>query len=158
MRIHPHGGRDAATAVEAAFILPVTFFLLFGLVIGAMGVFRYEEVAALARQATRYASTHGHQYRKDAGLPVGTSADWQADIYKNAISPNLVSLDPSLLSYSGDPANSGKFWPDVINQPGKPDNWPGSQVTVTVSYKWFPELYIVGPLNLTSTSSMPITN
>jgi Flp pilus assembly protein TadG len=151
MRIHSRCGRDATTAVECAFILPITFFLLFGLVIGAMGVFRYEEVAALARQATRYASTHGHQYRKDAGLPVGTSADWQSDVYNNAISPNRVSLDPSLLSYQ-------VSWPDVINQPGKPDNWPGSQVTVTVSYKWVPELYLVGPLKLTSTSSTPITN
>jgi Flp pilus assembly protein TadG len=151
MRIHSRCGRDATTAVECAFILPITFVLLFGLVIGAMGVFRYEEVAALARQATRYASTHGHQYRKDAGLPVGTSADWQSDVYNNAISPNRVSLDPSLLSYQ-------VSWPDVINQPGKPDNWPGSQVTVTVSYKWVPELYLVGPLKLTSTSSTPITN
>jgi hypothetical protein len=31
-------------------------------------------------------------------------------------------------------------------------------VTVTVSYQWFPEIYLVGPFNLTSTSSMPITN
>ena len=151
MQIHPRGGRDATTAVECALILPVTFFLLFGLVIGAMGVFRYEEVAALARQATRYASTHGHQYRKDAGLAVGDSTAWKTDIYNNAISPNLVSLDPAKLTYQ-------VSWPDVINQPGKPDNWPGSQVTVTVSYQWFPELYLVGPLNLTSTSSAPITN
>jgi Flp pilus assembly protein TadG len=151
MQIHPRGGREGTTAVECAFILPVTFFLLFGLVIGAMGVFRYQEVAALARQATRYASTHGHQYRKDAGLPVGASTDWSADVYANDISPNLVSLDPTLLTYQ-------VSWPDVVNQPGKPDNWPGSQVTVTVSYKWVPELYLVGPLKLTSTSSTPITN
>lgn len=151
MRIHPRGGRGATTAVECAVILPATFFLLFGLVVGALGVFRYQEVATLARQATRYASTHGHQYRKDAGLAVGTSSDWSTDIYNNAISPNIVSLDPSLLSYT-------VSWPDVINQPGKPDNWPGSQATVTVSYQWFPEVYLVGPFNLTSTSSMPITN
>ena len=151
MRLRRSGGRGAATAVECAFILPVTFFLLLGLVVGAMGVFRYQEMATLARLATRYASTHGHQYRKDAGLPVGTSADWTADVYNNAIAPNVVSLTPSLLSYQ-------VSWPDVINQPGKPDNWPGSQVTVTVSYQWFPEVYLVGPFNLTSTSSMPITN
>ena len=100
MRSHSRARRDAATAVECAFILPATFFLLFGLVVGAMGVFRYQEVAALARQATRYASTHGHQYRKDAGLAVGTSTDWQSAIYTNAISPNFVSLDPSLVSYT----------------------------------------------------------
>ena len=144
-------GRGAATAVECAFILPITFFLLFGMVVGSMGVFRYQEVATLARDAARYASTHGHQYRKDAGLPIGTSSDWSTDIYNNAVQPNIVALDPSLITYQ-------VSWPDVINQPGKPDNWPGSQVTVTVSYQWLPELYVVGPLTLTSTSSMPITN
>jgi Flp pilus assembly protein TadG len=143
--------RGAATTVECAIILPALFFLMFGLVVGAMGVFRYQEVATLARLAARYASTHGHQYRKDAGLPIGTSQDWSDDIYNNAIAPNIVSLDPSLMSYT-------VSWPDVINQPGKPDNWPGSKVDITVTYQWFPELYLVGPFNLTSTSSMPITN
>ena len=143
--------RPGATAVECAFILPATFFLLFGLVVGAMGVFRYQETATLAREGARYASTHGHQYRKDAGLAIGTSADWSADIYSSAIQPNMVSLDPTLVTYQ-------VSWPDVINQPGKPDNWPGSKVDVTVSYQWFPEMYLVGPLVLTSTSSMPITN
>jgi Flp pilus assembly protein TadG len=143
--------RSGATVVECAFILPITFFLLLGLVIGGMGVFRFQEVCTLAREGARYASTHGHQYRKDAGLPTGTSDDWTADVYANAIQPNIVSLDPSLVTYQ-------VTWPDVINQPGKPDNWPGSRVDVTVSYQWFPEVYLVGPFVLTSTSSMPITN
>jgi hypothetical protein len=29
----------------------------------------------------------------------------------------------------------------------------GNTVTVTVSYQWFPDLYVVGPINLTSTST-----
>jgi len=143
--------RAGATVVECAIVLPVTFFLMFALLIGGMGMFRYQEVATLAREGARYGSTHGHQYRRDAGQPDGTSADWSADIYNNAISPQIISLDVSQLSYQ-------VTWPDVINQPGKPDNWPGSKVDVTVSYNWFPELYLVGPIVLTSTSSMPITN
>jgi hypothetical protein len=137
--------------VECAFMLPLTFFLLIGLAVGAMGIFRYEEVSSLAREGARYASTHGYQYRKDSDLPMGTATDWRTDIYNNAIAPNIVALDPSRLTVT-------VTWPDVINQPGKPDNWPGSKVDVTVSYQWFPELYLVGPINLTSTSSMPITN
>jgi Flp pilus assembly protein TadG len=143
--------RSGATAVECAIILPTTFFLFLGLVVGGMGVFRYQEVSTLAREGARYGSTHGHQYRKDAGLPIGDSTVWSQDIYDNGISPRVIALDTSKLSYSCS-------WPDVINQPGKPDNWPGSKVTVTVSYQWFPEIYLVGPFNLTSTSSMPITN
>jgi Flp pilus assembly protein TadG len=143
--------RSGATVVECAFILPITFFLLFGLVVGATGVFRYQETATLAREAARYASTHGHQYRRDAGLPDGAASDWTADIYTNAIQPNYVALNPSQVAYT-------VTWPDVVNQPGKPDNWPGSKCDVTVKYTWFPEMYLVGPIVLTSTSSMPITN
>jgi Flp pilus assembly protein TadG len=143
--------RRVATTVECAIVLPLTFFLLLGLIVGGMGVFRYQEVASLARQGSRYASTHGAQYRKDAGLPIGTSTAWSQEIYDNAIRPNVVALDPDRLSYSVE-------WPDVINQPGKPDNWPGSWVQVTVTYQWFPEVFLVGPINLTSTSRVPITN
>jgi Flp pilus assembly protein TadG len=143
--------RKGVTVVECAIVYPVVFLLLLGLIIGAMGIFRYQETASIAREAARYASTHGANYRKDAGLPTGTSSDWTTDIYNNAISPNMVSLDPNSLTYSVN-------WPDIVNLPGKPDNWPGSSVTVTITYQWFPELYLIGPLNLTSTSSMPITN
>jgi Flp pilus assembly protein TadG len=143
--------RKGATVVECAIVYPAVFLLLLGLIVGAMGIFRYQEMASIAREAARYASTHGAQYRKDAGLPIGTSTDWQNDIYTNAIQPNMVSLDPNSLSYT-------VAWPDVVNLPGTPDNWPGSKVTVTLTYQWFPEVYLVGPLNLTSTSSMPITN
>ena len=151
IRDRQHSVRQAATVVECAFILPLTFFLLFSLIVGSMGVFRYQETAMLAREGARYASTHGYQFRKDQGMAMGTANEWSQDIYTNGVAPLMVALDPSRVSYS-------VAWPDVINQSGKPDNWPGSKVDVTVSYTWFPEMYLVGPLTLTSTSSMPITN
>jgi Flp pilus assembly protein TadG len=143
--------RRGATVVECAIVYPVLFLFLLGLAVGGAGIFRYQEVASLAREAARYASTHGANYRSDAGLPVGTASDWSADVYNNSISPNMVALDPNSLSYS-------VTWPPVINLPASSDNWPGSQVTVTVTYLWFPEVYLVGPITLSSTSSMPITN
>ncbi len=143
--------RNGATLVETAIVLPVTFFLIFALIVGSLGVFRYQEVAALARVASRYASTHGANYRQAAGLPRGTSSTWQSDIYTNAIQPRMVLLDPSLLTVQ-------VSWPDVSNQPGTPDNWPGSTATVTISYQWVPELYLVGPYSLSSTSSVAISN
>src|SRR5579883_1186678 len=97
--------RPGSTAVEAAFIYPVAFFLVLALVVGAVGIFRYQETAALAREASRYASSHGAQYRKDAGLSVGTSSDWQTDVYNNAVAPKLVSLDPAYLTCT-------VSWPD----------------------------------------------
>jgi Flp pilus assembly protein TadG len=143
--------RKAAVIVESAIVYPALFILVLGLTVGGIGVFRYQEVASLAREAARYGSTHGAQYRQDAGLSTGDSTVWSTDIYNNAISPNIVALDVNSLSYTC-------TWPAVINQPNKSDNWPGSQVTVTVSYQWFPEVYLVGPITLSSTSSMPITN
>jgi hypothetical protein len=155
IRCRQSNPRPAATVVECAIVLPVTFFLLFSIIIGAMGIFRYQEAASLARQGARYASTHGYQYRQDAGQPIGTADDWRQDIYNNGIAPYIVALDPSKISCQD---SNHITWPDVINQPGKPDNWPGSKVTVIVEYQWMPELYLIGPINLTSTSSMPITN
>jgi len=143
--------RCAAVSVETAVILPLTFFLVLALYIGANGIFRYQEVATLAREGARYGSTHGYQARKDAGLPAGTADDWSRDIYNNGVTPFIANLDPAGLSCQC-------AWPDVVNQPGKPDNWPGSKVEVTVTYQWFPELILIGPITLTSTSSMPITN
>lgn len=176
MNRYPHYPvRRGATVVECAVVLPVTFMLLLGLVIGAMGIFRYQEVASLARAGARYASTHGAQYRKDGSaslgspgtyvattngffmyqanplLATGIDTSWTGDVYDQAIRPNLVALDVSNLTCQ-------VGWPPVINQETKPDNWPGSRVTVTVTYNWLPELYFIGPINLTSTSTMPITN
>lgn len=143
--------RVGAALVETAIVLPVTFFLILALVVGVLGVFRYQEVASLTRAAGRYASTHGAQYRKDAGLAKGTAADWQTDIHAKAISPSMIMLDPELLTFQAS-------WPDVANLPGQPDNWPKSHVTVTITYQWVPELYLVGPLCLSSASCVEISN
>jgi Flp pilus assembly protein TadG len=169
------GQRPAAVAVECAVVYPLTFLLVLGLIILAQGVARYQEVATLARAGARYASVHGANYRKDAGLAVGSagtdagssgglfwySADptkasgsdtsWAGDVYDSAVRPKLVALDTSYLTFK-------IGYPSVINQSTKPDNWPHSQVTVTVTYNWLPDLYLVGPITLSSTSSLPITN
>jgi Flp pilus assembly protein TadG len=151
LRSQRQPARRGATVVECAIVLPATFMLMFTMMIGAMGVFRYHEVATLAREGARYASTHGYQYRKDSGQEMGTKDEWTQEIYDNAIKPKLVALDTARLGHS-------VSWPDVVNQPGKPDNWPGSKVDVTVTYTWMPEWRFLGPITLTSTSSMPITN
>ena len=64
--------REGVTVVECAIVYPATFMLLLGLVVGGLGVFRFQEVAALAQAGARYASTHGNQYRQDAGLDTGS--------------------------------------------------------------------------------------
>src|SRR5262245_18446301 len=91
--------RTGAVALESAIIYPVTFLLIIGLVVGGLGIFRYQECASLAREGARYASTHGAILRKDAGQPIATGADWKQDVYDNAIAPRMVGLDPTLVGY-----------------------------------------------------------
>lgn len=143
--------RSGVVAVESAIVYPAFLFILLALIIGGMGIFRYNQVASLTRDASRYASTHGADFRRDRNLPRGTAQTWSQDIIDNAVAPSLVSLDTNLLSVV-------VSWPDVPTMPGQPDNRPGSTVTVTVSYQWFPELYLAGPIVLTSTSTVPITH
>jgi len=66
--------RRAATAVEFAVIGPITFFLLIALIVGGMGIFRYQELASVAREASRWSSVHGYQYQQDTGLPAATAS------------------------------------------------------------------------------------
>ena len=54
--------RSGAYAIEAAFVFPIVFFLLLMIVIGSLGIFRYQECAYLARMGTRYGSVHGDNY------------------------------------------------------------------------------------------------
>jgi len=65
--------RRGASAVEAAIVYPVALFFVLGLVVGAMGVFRYQETAALAREAARYASVHGASYAQATGQSAATA-------------------------------------------------------------------------------------
>ena len=51
--------RRGAAAVEFAAVAPVLILLLFGTVVGGLGIFRYHQVATLAREAARYASVRG---------------------------------------------------------------------------------------------------
>ena len=133
----PSPRRRGTHLLECAVVFPVVFLLLFGLLVGALGVFRYQQVASLAREGARYASVHGSQYQQVTGKPAATAAD----VYNNAIAPRAVILDPSQLT-------SSVTW--------NPDNRQGSTVTVQVTYQWVPEAYL-GGLTLSSTSTMPMS-
>ncbi len=129
--------RRGVTIVECAVVYPALLILLIGLVVGAMGVFRYQQVASLAREAGRYASVHGYTYQQMTNSPAVTPTD----IYNAVIQPEAVGLDLSRLTYS-------ITW--------NPDNRQGGMVNVTISYQWIPEAF-VGGVTLQSTSSMPVS-
>jgi Flp pilus assembly protein TadG len=131
-----HSQRRGASLVEFALIAPVFFLFVVGLVVGGFGVVRYQQVASLAREASRYASVRGYKYAQVTGLPAATPDD----IYNNVILPGSVALDPAALSYS-------VTW--------QPDNKQGSTVTVQVTYRWVPEAFFSGvTLGSSSTVTM----
>jgi Flp pilus assembly protein TadG len=137
--------RRGATTVEFAICCPIVFFMIFGTSIGALGVFRYQQTAELAREAARWASVHGGQYEEETGNAAATPQD----IYDNAIRPAAATLDLSRLSYQ-------VTW-DKSNMPLSADqsfSTPvGNKVSVTVTYQWIPGIYLLGSYNLTSTST-----
>ena len=169
--------RRGALMLECALVYPITFLLLLGLVIGGMGIFRFQEAAALARAGARYAGTHGNNYRRDtaqsAGSPgsgaattgMATGSSIPAGVSWYNASP--TSASGSDTSWTGDVydhairSNLVALDPSYLNvQAGwlGTSNSPGSVVYVTVSYNWLPELYVVGPIRLQSTASCPVTN
>jgi Flp pilus assembly protein TadG len=141
--------RAGMTTLESAVVFPVTFLLILGLIIGGLGVFRYQETASLARRAARYAAVHGQQYAKDTGNAAATPDD----IYTNAIKPYAASLDLTKLTYavSYNTDNS----PGTVSVQNGNVVTTGNTVTVTVTYNWVPEAFL-GGITLTSTSVMPM--
>jgi hypothetical protein len=82
--------------------------------------------------------------------------------------PGASNLDPASLTVGINFNMSGGSydWDDTANNNNR---WPNSPktvngvaynetntVSVTVTYTWFPEMYLFGPITLTSTSVMPV--
>jgi Flp pilus assembly protein TadG len=133
--------RSGATLVEFAIVLSVVLVLTLGVVVLGLGVFRYQQMALLAREGARWASVHGGQYSQEQGKSYTTSTN----VYTNAIQPMTVGLDPTKL-------NSSVTWSDPANKES-----PGTTVTVTVSYAWVPEFYLLPSITLSSTSVATIS-
>jgi Flp pilus assembly protein TadG len=143
--------RRGVTMVESAIVLTTMLALLIGFIVGALGIFRYQQVAACAREGARYASVHGAQYQRETGQAAATAAD----IYTNAILPMAVGLDADQLSYTVTWNTSDA--PARVNPNSNPPGQPiTNTVSVTVSYNWIPEAYFPA-VTLTSTSVMPMS-
>ena len=137
------GRRRGATLVEFAIVAPVVLFTMFAIIVGAMGVSRYQQVAALARGGARYASLHGADYAAEKDKPAATATD-----ITNIVKSNNVGL-------KADKITCTVTW-NSSNQPLTTTNYlapKGNTVTVKVTYQWIPEMYLAGPINLTSTST-----
>jgi Flp pilus assembly protein TadG len=143
--------RRGVSVVELAVVGPILLLLLIGLVVGGMGIFRYQEVAHLARESSRYASVHGTQYQQDTGQPAATAQD----IYNNVVVAQNVGLDLSQLNcWVAWNTNNSPYHTNIVNGTVVPVT---NTVQVTITYQWIPEAFL-GGITLTSTAVSPMSN
>lgn len=152
--------RRGATAVESAVVLSVVFLLAIGLTVGGIGVFRYIQVAGLAREGARWTSVRGGGYQRDTNLPSPTAQQ----IAEQGIYPYGAGIDPAALvvrvEWVDRASNTATDW-DAAPKDVRSITPAGETVTnavrVTVTCQWLP-----GPLgNVTAFSSVcetPMSN
>jgi Flp pilus assembly protein TadG len=172
MRLKQRQRRPAAHLVECALVFPLVFMLILGLVVGGLGVYRYQQVCYLSREAARFASVHGGQYQQENAQAIATGTLPKVDnqyIMTQIITANATNMEPAntQISISFNMSGGSYDWNDTAHNGNR---WPCSPktikgvaynetntVSVTITYTWAPELYLVGPFTLTSTSVMPMS-
>jgi Flp pilus assembly protein TadG len=152
--------RTGAVTVESACVYPVLFLLLLGIMLLGISVFRYQQVAHIAREAARWASVHGGQYAKENATPAATA---QA-VYENAIAPQAAGMKLTDLSYSvtwgtdatGNPLTSPTSTVLVTDPVSGQSGYVAvsNTVTVTVTYSWNTGLFGVIPVSSTSVNTI----
>jgi hypothetical protein len=142
--------RRASMTVESAFVFPVLVFFILAIIVGAAGIFRYQEVCYVAHEGARYASVHGAEWAAEQN----TTAATPQDVYNNAIQPGLMTLDPSQVGYSVT-WNQNNYPSSVVGSYEKP---VVNTVTVTITYNWIPEWGPIGAITFTGTSTLPMTH
>ena len=148
--------RRGTVLMEAAFVYPVLFLILLGIIFLSITVFRYQQVTHVAREASRWASVHGAQYARENN----TTAATPQDVYDKAIAPFAVAMEGAGLSYAvtwntdaaGNPVKTPTSVVQVLDAAtGLNKVVPRSNtVTVTITYTWDTGLF--GSIPVTSTS------
>ena len=137
--------RSGATLVESALIYSLLFFILFGIVLGGAAIFRYQQVAHIARESSRWAAVHGEGYAREQNKTAATADD----IYTNAVLPQAAGMQPDkitlVVSWDRD---KRPYHLVVRNDQVVPVT---NNVSVTVEYQWDPG-FLLGPFTLRSTS------
>ena len=125
--------RRGVVMVESALVFSVTLTLILGTMVMGLGIFRYQQVASLAREASRWASVRGSTYQDEQSAGVPSDQDVKTEMLKRA-----VILDPNALTFNLDQAKLAT-----------------GTAAVTVTYRWTPEAYFA-PITMTSTSQAQV--
>jgi Flp pilus assembly protein TadG len=164
----PVSRRRGVTVVECAIVYPMAFLLVLGLIVGGLGIFRYQQAAHLARAGARYAAVRGGQYEAETRqTPPNEQAIRAYVISQSAamnIDPGTLSVQVSLNATSTDGAGNNTVttapWDSSRKAPYTVTSDSGkarqNTVSVTVTYQWLPEVFLAGPITLTSTATIPM--
>jgi len=151
--------RRGAVVVETALVIPVLLVLMIGLIVCGFGVFRYQQVAGLAREGARWASVRGGDYQKDAAQSPPT----EQQIAAQAVIPFAVGMDPSNLTVQVQwvDRGSGTVWdwdaaPKDVRSITATGEYVTNTVRVTVTYQWTPGAFW-NPMALQSVTEMPMS-
>ena len=144
--------RRGTVLVESAMIYPILFLMILGIILLGIGVFRYQQVAHIAREAARWASVHGARYAQETGQPAATVND----VYNNVIVPQAAGMGLDNLNYSvtWDTSNAQTHTTVVGSGSGSSVVTVTNNVIVTVTYTWNTGLF--GSLPISSTSVTPM--
>ena len=152
--------RSGATAGETVVVLAVLFLIVFGILVGGVGVFRYQQVACLSREGARWASVRGGQCYKETDQAPPTAAQ----IAERAVHPLAVGMNPAAVTVQVEWIDRGTNTTTSWDAAPK-DVWsvtPSGEVVtnavrVTVSYQWAPG---VGwqSMTMTSVTETPLSN
>ena len=146
--------RRGTVLVEAALVYPVVFMVILGILMLSIAVFRYQQVAHIAREASRWASVHGARYAKETGNPAATPAD----VYNNAILPQAAGMHGANLGYSvswstsNEQTHTGTYVDPVTTETKVVAVF--NTVSVTVTYTFNTGLFGTIPVSSTSTVTM----
>jgi Flp pilus assembly protein TadG len=144
--------RRGSILVESAMIYPVLFLIVLGIILLGIGVFRYQQVAHIAREASRWASVHGAKYAQETGNPAATPTD----VYNNVIIPQAAGMGLDNLGYSvtWDTSNTQTHTITVGSGSSSTVATVTNNVIVTVTYTWNTGLF--GSIPVSSTSITPM--
>ncbi len=140
--------RHGTLLVECAVVLPIFLTVVMVIILGCLGAYYSEQVAELAREASRYAAVHGGKYAKDTGNPAATSQT----LLNNIVTPGGIGMNPG--SFGCTLAwNTDNFPYHVVGNIGTKVT---NTVTVTVTYQWLSGYQFFGGITFSSTSVSPV--
>jgi hypothetical protein len=169
--------RSGTHAIECAVVYPFTFAIILATIVGGLGIYRYQQMAFLSREVSRYCATHGAAYIKEnqnsshptsptagalsiaGGTLPGTS---NAGVYyidtnyiiNNVVKPQAAILDTTNLN-NGGPMNVSI----TFNSPGNstwPTTWDSASQT-SANYPLSQTVISGNAANVTNTVSVLIS-